>query len=113
MIRIVHISSGEHVITKLAEIVDKNGEPLCFKFIMPMNLTLIPGEKDPEINFLPWSPFSSASEYKVNFDKIVTVAEPMDYVLDSYLDIVQPKYPLLDPKEFELYLQRRRERNGR
>ena len=45
MIRIVHISSGEHVITKLAEIVDKNGEPLCFKFIMPMNLTLIPGEK--------------------------------------------------------------------
>lgn len=112
MIRIVHISSGEQVITKLDELVDKNGESLCFKFTMPMTLTLIPGEKEPEINFLPWSPFSSASEYKVSFDKIVTVAEPIDYVLDSYLNIVQPKYPLLNPKEFEQYLQRRRKQNG-
>lgn len=114
MIRIVHLSSGEQVITKVTEVRDKDGDPFCFMFTMPMLLTLIPGEteKDAKINYLPWSPFSSAVEYRVSFEKIITVAEPLDYVLDSYVNIVQPKYPVLDPKEFEQYLQNRRNKNG-
>lgn len=113
MIKIVHLASSEQVIAKVTEVKDKNGESFCFMFTMPMVLTLITGEteKDTKINYLPWSPFSSAVEFKVSFDKIITVAEPLDYVLDSYLNIVQPKFPVLDPKEFEQYLQRRREQN--
>lgn len=114
MIRIVHLSTGEQVISKLDEVKDKDGDPFCYMFTMPMMLTLMTGEteKDTKINYLPWSPFSSAVEFRVPFEKIITVAEPLDYVLDSYLNIVQPKYPVLDPREFEQYLQKRRNKNG-
>jgi hypothetical protein len=113
MIRVVHLSSGEQVITKLTEVKDRDVDPFCYMFTVPMLLTLIPGEtaEDAKINYLPWSPFSSSVEYKVSFDKIISVAEPLDYVLDSYLNIVQPKYPVLDPREFEQYLQNRRNKN--
>ena len=43
-INIVHLVSGEQVITKLTELRDKDGEPFCFLFQMPMVLSLVPGE---------------------------------------------------------------------
>lgn len=106
-INIVHLVSGEQVITKLIELRDKDGEPFCFLFQMPMVLTLIPGEteSDSQINYFPWSPFSGSREFRVGFEKIVSIGDPLPNVVDSYIEINQPLYPILTPEEFEKYKQ--------
>jgi hypothetical protein len=104
-INVVHLVSGEQVIAKLTELRDKDGEPFCFLFQMPMVLTLIPGEteSDTQINYFPWSPFSVTREFRVGFYKIMSVGEPLPHVLNSYIEINQPVYPLLTPEEFEQF----------
>lgn len=104
-INVVHLISGEQVITKVTELRDKDGEPFCFLFQMPMVLTLIPGEteSDTQINYFPWSPFSGTREFRIGFEKVISFGDPLPHVLTSYIDINQPIYPLLSPEEFEEY----------
>ena len=104
-INVVHLVTGEQVITKLTELRDKDGEPFCFLFQMPMVLTLVPGQTEEEtsINYFPWSPFSSSREFRVGFDKIISIAEPTANVAESYIEINQPLYPILSPEEFDKF----------
>ena len=104
-INIVHLVSGEQVITKLTELRDKDGEPFCFLFQMPMVLSLVPGETEDQtqINFFPWSPFSGTREFRVGFEKIVSIGDPLPNVFSSYVEINQPVFPLLTPEEFEQF----------
>jgi len=104
-INIVHLVSGEQVITKLSELRDTDGEPFCFLFQMPMVLNLVPGKTDDQtsINYFPWSPFSSSKEFRVGFEKIISIAEPTANVAESYIEINQPLYPILSPEEFEQF----------
>ena len=109
-INVVHLVSGEQVISKLTELRDKDGEPFCFLFQMPMVLTLIPGdaESEPQINYFPWSPFSGTREFRIGFEKIVSIGEPLPNVLDTYIELNQPIYPILTPEEFEQYKKSKR-----
>ena len=102
-INIVHLVSGEQIISKLTEMRDNQGEPFCFLLQAPMKLSLVPGEteNDTQINYFPWSPFSGTREFRIGFEKIVSIGEPLPHVLDSYVEIVQPVYPLLSPEELE------------
>lgn len=104
-INIVHLVSGEQVITKVTELRDRDGESFCFLFQMPMVLTLVPSDTEGEtqINYFPWSPFSGTREFRIGFEKIISVGDPLPNVLSSYIDINQPIYPLLTPEEFEEY----------
>jgi hypothetical protein len=104
-INIVHLVSGEQVITKVTELKDRDGESFCFLLQMPMVLTLVPSDTEGEtqINYFPWSPFSGTREFRIGFDKIISVGDPLPNVLSSYIDINQPIYPLLTPEEFEKY----------
>jgi len=104
-INIVHLVSGEQVITKLSELRDKDGEPFCFLFQMPMTLTLVPGksEEDTSINYFPWSPFSDTREFRVGFEKIVSIGSPLPHVVSTYIEINQPIFPLLSPEEFQKF----------
>ena len=104
-INIVHLVSGEQVITKLTELRDQDGEPFCFLFQMPMVLSLVPGETEDQtqINYFPWSPFSGTREFRVGFEKIVSIGEPLPNVFSCYVEINQPLFPLLTPEEFEQF----------
>lgn len=104
-INIVHLVSGEQVIAKLTELRDKDGEPFCFLLQMPMVLTLVPSETEGEtsINYFPWSPFSGTREFRISFEKIISIGEPLPNVLRSYIEINQPIYPILSPEEFEQF----------
>lgn len=108
-INVVHLISGEQVIAKLTELRDSDGEPFCFLFQMPMLLTLVPGEteSDTKINYFPWSPFSSTKEFRIGFEKIVSIGEPLPNVLDTYIELNQPYYPLLSPEEFKEYQKKK------
>jgi len=102
-INVVHLVSGEQIITKLTELRDKDGEPFCFLFQMPMVLTLVPGQTEEEtsVNYFPWSPFSGTTEFRIGFEKIISIASPLPDVYSAYININQPVFPLLTPEEFE------------
>ena len=112
-ISVVHLITGEQLITKVEEIKDSNGESLCFRFIMPMACSLIPNPEDlanPSMNFFAWSPFSSSREFKVAFEKIVAVCDPTWKCFETYVDLVQPLHPILSVEEFEQYKVEKKER---
>lgn len=113
-INIVHLVSGEQVISKITEMRDEDGEPFCFLFQMPMTLTLIPGEKteDAQINYFPWSPFSGSTEFRVGFDKVISVGSPLPHVYEAYVELNQPTYPLLTPEEFESFVKDKKEKQS-
>ena len=106
-INIIHLVSGEQVIAKVSELRDNEGEPFCFLLSMPMVLDLVPGEKEPqrEINFFPWSPFSSSREFRIGFEKIISIGDPLPNVFKTFVELTQPVYPVLSPEEFEKFKQ--------
>ena len=103
-VNVLHLVSGEQVVTKLTELTDEGGTPFCFLLQMPMTLSLVPQESgESQINFFPWSPFSGSSEFRVGFDKVVTISEPTKQVFQTYVEINQPHYPILSPVEFKRF----------
>jgi len=113
-IRIIHMVSGEHVIAKIQHMTTDDKTTDCFNFIMPMSLIVLepstPEEK-PKTKFYPYSPFSSDPEFKVGYDKVTTIGKPVPEVLDTYIDIVQQTYPVLDEETFNEYMKERLARN--
>lgn len=112
-ISVVHLVTGEQVITKLEEMKDSDGESLCFRFTMPMACALIPNPDDlsnPSMNFFAWSPFSSSRTFNVGFEKIVAVCDPTWKCFETYVELVQPLHPILSPDEFEQYKVEKKER---
>ena len=106
-INIIHLVSGEQVIAKVTELRDKEGEPFCFLLSMPMVLNLVPSEEgEKEISLFPWSPFSGTREFRIGFEKIISIGDPLPNVLSAYVEINQPVYPVLTPEEFEAFKRR-------
>ena len=113
VIQIIHLVSGEHLISKIQE-VQEGGQSLCLNLVMPMSIVMdTPTTRDekPIISFYPYSPFSSSPEFKIGFDKVVSVGEPSRLILEKYIDVVQPKYPVLTPEELDKHVKERKENN--
>ena len=113
-IRIVHLATGEQVVTKIQEVKDGD-EVQCFNFVMPMTLSMkIPkedsGEK-PLVSLYPFSPFSVETEWRIGFDQVVAIGRCSPIILNKYVDTVQPLYPILDQKTLELYIKERTKNN--
>ena len=85
-----------------------------FLFQMPMTLTLIPGEtqEDTQINYFPWSPFSGSREFRIGFDKIIGIGDPLPNVYEKYVELTQPVYPVLNPEEFESFVKAKKEKQS-
>ena len=111
-VNIIHLVSGEQVVSKITELRDPDGEPFCFLLQMPMTLTLIPGEDndEPQLHLFPWSPFSSSREFRVAFDKVISVGDPTKQVYEIYVESNQPVYPILSPQEFESFVKSKKEK---
>ena len=113
-VHIIHLVSGEQVISKVTELKTNEGEPMCFLFAMPMSLNIVPGETegDNQINYFPWSPFSGSKEFKVGFEKVITIGDPTRDVFEKYIEITQPLYPILSPQEFESFVKSKQEKQN-
>lgn len=95
-VQLAILKSGEEIITDIREIVDKDTEKqVSLVFINPYvvsvnsNETLYLTEEKVEpyasISFTPWVPLSKATQYFVPHDWVVTICEPHDDILNSYL----------------------------
>lgn len=111
-ISILHLKTGEHIICKVSEVVDDQGTPVCFEIEMPSTLVyenpMDPDPLNPKINFFQWNPFSKSTSFRINFDQVVSIGEPKDSIYDTYIELIQPYYPLLSQKELVEYQERKR-----
>jgi hypothetical protein len=108
-VSILHLKTGEHVICKLTELKDEQGNPFCFLMEVPTLLKMVgAGENDSEVkvHFSQWSIFSKSTQFRIGFDEIITIAEPKDYIYNRYIELIQPAYPILSPSEFEEFQEK-------
>ena len=113
VIQIIHLVSGEHLISKIQE-VKEGDESLCLNLVMPMSIAMdtpVKREEKPTISFYPYSPFSSSPEFKIAFDKVVSVGNPSKLILEKYIDVVQPTYPVLTAEELDQHIKERERKN--
>lgn len=98
-IQVARLKSGEDVIADIKEIRNKEGDPVAYLFGNPRSLSLV---KESEIQFLteeavnagesdgvrvvfsPFMPLSKDKESLIPFDWVVTIANPLDEVVEMY-----------------------------
>lgn len=96
-IRLVLLKNGKLLITKIQEIKDDEDKPLCFLLEIPfvVNVTTNPETPDnPKISFGSFVPFSKTTAYRIAFNEVLTIGEPVDSILQKYIEIVKPYYPI-------------------
>lgn len=96
-IKLVLLKNGKLLITKIQEITDDEGKPLCFLFEVPfvVHVTSNPEAPDnPKISFGSFIPFSKTVGYRVAFTEVLTIGDPVDSILEKYVEIVKPYYPI-------------------
>jgi hypothetical protein len=88
--KILIMKSGERLIAGAGERKDnETGKGVCLVLKCPYILTLNAKQNENEdytVNFSKWNPFSSALEYNVPYDAVVTISEPEQGILDVYLE---------------------------
>jgi hypothetical protein len=98
-VQVARLKSGEDVIADVKEIRNKEGNPVAYLFGNPRSLCLT---RDSEIQFLteeavnagesdsvrvvfsPFMPLSKDTESLIPFDWVVTIANPLDEVIEMY-----------------------------
>jgi hypothetical protein len=103
-IKIVMLKNRQHVICKLSELRTETDEPLCFLFEVPFVVSYsVPSEnaeeKDIQIKFAQWSPFSKSLQFRVPFEQVVSIGEPKDGILQKYIELLKPYYPIVNDAE--------------
>ena len=52
-----------------------------------------------KIIFQQWSPFSKSLQFRVPFDYVITIGDPKDQILEKYIEVVKPYYPIINDAE--------------
>lgn len=104
-IKIVMLKNKQHIISKLTELtVEETDEPLCFLFEIPMVISYTHpkdanDDSEVKIIFQQWSPFSKSLQFRVPFDYVITIGDPKDQILEKYIEVVKPYYPIINDAE--------------
>jgi hypothetical protein len=95
-IKIVLLKTRQQVITKLSELRDENDNPFCFLMEVPLIVDISPQStpEDLKIAFSQLMPFSSTPAFRIPFDHVITIGDPKQGVLEKYIEIVKPYYPI-------------------
>lgn len=99
-IKIILLKSGQTIITKLSELNNDEGNPLCFLFEVPF--VVFTSDKDPEtkIGLSKFMSFSKSVHFRIPFNEVVTIGDPQDFILKKYVEIVQPYFPIISEEEY-------------
>jgi hypothetical protein len=99
-VQLVLLKSGEELIADVREIIDKETEKqMSLVFIRPVRITVsqqnVVNEESTEtqniINFEPWLITSKNEQFLVPYEWVVTICNPKDDILDSYITNVGVK----------------------
>ena len=91
---IVVLKTGEKLITILQEVFEGEGDDrkgICLVMNYPYELALIssPNETDPEkdlqVKFSKWCPYSVESSFRIPYDGILTIGQPDPGLTQAYM----------------------------
>ena len=105
-IKIILLKTGQHVIARITELRDENDNAFCFLLEVPLIVDFSP-QSTPEnlqISFSQLMPFSSTPAFRIPFDHVITIGDPKQGILEKYVDIVKPLYPIdggAEPNQIE------------
>jgi hypothetical protein len=96
-VKLVLLKNGKLLITKIEELRDEQDNPLCFILEVPLVVNIIPNENtpdNPKISFGSFVPFSKTFAYRIAFNEVLTIGDPVDSIMEKYVEIVKPYYPV-------------------
>jgi hypothetical protein len=86
MIKVLKLSCGDILISKIEEVGSELGEPDC-KLVDPFLIKII---SESNIVLEPWmSDYSSDKFFMIHSDKIVTLCDPKKVILEKYQTILK------------------------
>jgi len=105
-IKVCFMRNGMHVISKMITEFDKDKRPLCFSMTLPFSMIYV---EDPEtgkskVDFEAMMPFCNNIEYKIPFGEVITIGDPHQVLLENYVSMIKPYYPIdggAEPNEIE------------
>ena len=105
-IKIVLLKNDLQVIARVSELQSDDNTPYCFLFEVPFVISFDEGStpEDPKIVFTALMPFTKNFAYRMPFEQVMTMGDPTDPILQRYVEIVKPYYPIdggEEPNEIE------------
>jgi hypothetical protein len=96
-VKIVLLKSNHHLISKINELRTDDEKPVCFLLEVPLLVSYGPADAPDEelkISLSRWMPFSKSPSFRIPFDQVVTIGDPKDAILEKYIELVKPYYPI-------------------
>jgi len=82
MVKVLVLMNNSILVSQIEEVGSELGEPDC-KLIEPFIVTQTTGE------LMPWCiDFTSQNEFMISSDKILTIAEPNNKLLEKYKSLI-------------------------
>ena len=92
-IRVVHITTGEHVICNFGQIreeVDGEQKFVAYQLLYPLTLTLSEGEDQTfNVTYRRWNPYTPYEDHRINPTSVISAMPPAEDILKNYVAKLQ------------------------
>ena len=105
-IKVCLLRNGMYVISNMTTEFDAEKRPMCFVMTLPFSMYYIedPETKTSKVNYEAMMPFCNNIEYKIPFNEVITIGDPHQILLENYVNMIKPYYPIdggAEPNEIE------------
>ncbi len=84
-IRVVHLTTGEHIICNFAQIREED-KFVAYQLLYPLSLSLSEGENETfNVTYRRWNPFTPYEDHRVNPTVVVSSMPPANDILENYV----------------------------
>ena len=88
-VRVVHMTTGEHVICNFGQIREEvEGEQkfVAYQLLYPLTLTLTEGENETfNVTYRRWNPYTPYEDHRINPTSVIAAMPPADDILKNYV----------------------------
>ena len=88
-IRVVHITTGEHVICNFGQIreeVDGEQKFVAYQLLYPLTLNLSEGEDETfNVTYRRWNPYTPYEDHRINPTSVIAAMPPAEDILKNYV----------------------------
>ena len=92
-IRVVHITTGEHVICNFGQIrenVDGEEKFVAYQLLYPLSLSLTEGDDGSfNVTYRRWNPYTPYEDHRINPTSVIAAMPPADDILQNYVAKLQ------------------------
>lgn len=103
--KIIKIITGEELICKLSEILDKDNNQIGFKLIFPYKVIMRPVQEDNDvkydINYISWMGASADAEFDISLPSVISMGNPVPEVAKLYQERYDEYLAMLESNESE------------